>query len=161
MKRAFSLIELMIVIVIIGVVYTLVIIKLDKTKENESLASLSTLKAYLKSFSPEHQEVELLCQDSCDECFIYVDGKKQNVVESFFDDSILLYTYRYNEGAEQKSSNSCFDFKLDANGISDQLMIVYGGYVYDYTPYFKDVKIYDSLEAAVDAKDKLVEEVLR
>jgi len=151
----------MIVIVIIGVVYTLVITKLDSVKEKKSLASLSTLKEYLGSFSKGHESVELLCKESCSECALYVEGQKVEDVESFFDESIEFYTYRYGEGASLRREDSCFRFSIDAEGIADQVLISYDSYVYDYTPYFQKTKRYDSLSEAVDAKDKLIEEVLQ
>ncbi len=50
MKKAFSLIELLIVIVIIGVVYTLAIGQFQKIGEESSNITLENLKEKLQSF---------------------------------------------------------------------------------------------------------------
>jgi len=158
-KKAFSLIELMIVIVIIGLVYTLALSRIKAPKEELQKPSLKTLKSYLRSFSKDHQSVRLLCKDQCDSCMILRDGEKIKDIEGFFDESVEFYRYDFFMGDVALQRESCFDFTLDGDGVSDQVIIVYKEKVYDYTPYFDTVKEYDSLAALKDAKEKLISEV--
>jgi len=158
-KKAFSLIELMIVIVIIGVVYTMALSRIKAPKEELVKPSFKTLKSYLLSFSKDHQSVELLCKEKCSECVILRDGKKIQDVESFFDESVEFYRYDFFLGDVALNTESCFEFSIDGDGVSDQVIIVYKNKAYDYTPYFDEVREYDSIEALKDAKEELISEV--
>ncbi|MDQ7066932.1 MAG: prepilin-type N-terminal cleavage/methylation domain-containing protein [Sulfurimonas sp.] len=104
MKKAFSLIELMIVIVIIGVVYTLVISKLQNYKQESVTPSFERLKEYLMSYMQNAQSVTLLCLDDCSECSIYQDKKRVKEIKSFFNSSVETYRYDFLQGAIEKKS---------------------------------------------------------
>jgi len=172
-KKAFSLIELMIVIVIVGVVYSLAVSGIRKVSEKEMLPSLSNLKVYLKSYLKEDaKSVRYLCLDDCSECSIYVDGIKTKTLKSFFDESIETYTYNFLQGTQElrdavffnregKQESVCFSLTMDKNSISDQYIVRYKERVYDYTPYFTQTKVYDSLEELQDEKEKLAQEVMQ
>ena len=155
-KRGFSLIELLIVIVIIGVIYTLVLSKLHTPKTQMQKPSFLNLKEYLLTFSQDNSAVELLCKKSCSRCAIYSNGEKIKDIESFFDASVELYRYDFFLGDVALQQESCFDFSVDADGVSDQVIIRYKQKVYDYTPYFSGVQAYSSLEELKDAKEKLI-----
>jgi prepilin-type N-terminal cleavage/methylation domain-containing protein len=159
-RSAFSLIELMIVIAIIGVVYTLAISKIKAPSEQkEQKPTFTTLKEYLHSFSHDGKSVKLLCTDQCQKCAIYSDGEKLQDFKSFFDASVELYRYDFFQADLPKAHDGCFELSVDGDGVSDQVIIVYKEKVYDYTRYFKPVKVYDSLQELKDAKEKLISEV--
>ncbi len=158
-KKAFSLIELMIVIIIIGVIYTLALSKIQTPVQELQKPTFKTLKSYLYSFSKDHKSVKLLCKKSCDACAVYSDGKKLLEVESFFDSSVEFYRYDFFLGDVALQRETCFEFLVDGNGVSDQVIIAYKGKVYDFTPYFSDVQEYGSIEELNDAKEKLISEV--
>jgi prepilin-type N-terminal cleavage/methylation domain-containing protein len=172
-KKAFSLIELLIVIVIIGVVYTLAITNLKNVSEEKFTPTLSNLKEYLISFlDNDTREVRLICLDDCSVCTIYKDEDKVEVIESFFDASIEKYRYNFLQGLQQVSNDVyfnqegqqedvCFSFSVNAQLVSDQVTVIYKEKVYDYSPYFKKPLRYDYLEEVVDAKEKLREEVMQ
>jgi len=82
----------MIVIVIVGVVYTLAINNFSRLKEQSKTLSLQTLKEYLNDIVHE-ESVELICLDDCSKCDVYVDGEKSKTLEDFLDDSIKVYRY--------------------------------------------------------------------
>ena len=162
----------MIVIVIIGVVYTLVITKLQSVGEEKMTPSLSNLKEYLSSFSKENESVRLLCLDNCSSCAVYVDGVKREDVESFFDDTIETYRYDFLQGAmlvkdavffneEDVQESVCFSFGIDKNLVSDQVIVVYKDRAYDYSTYFTKTPVYDYLEEAIDAKQNLAQKVMQ
>ena len=172
MKKGFSLIELLIVIVIIGVVYTLAITKLKTVGEEKVKPSLVNLKEYLLSVDKEAEVTRFLCLDDCSECSIYADGKKVQSMDSFFDSSIETYTYNFLQGATQvketpffnkegSEENVCFSLSVTRDGISDQYLVVYKDKTYDYTPAFEKTKVYDFLEEAVEAKQKITQEVMQ
>ena len=163
----------MIVIVIIGVVYTLAVTNIQSLAEQKMVPSFSNLKEYLHSFLKEDaKRVRLLCLDDCSECGVYVDGHRQESVESFFDSSVELYRYDFLQGAqvieppvyfneEDVQERVCFSYEIDKNLIGDQVMVVYKDKAYDYTTYFTQTPVYDSISELVDAKEELTQEVLR
>lgn len=163
----------MIVIVIIGVVYTLVITKLQSVSDGKMTPSLSNLKEYLISLNKEQkQDIRLLCLDDCSSCTIYKDGEKHEKIESFFDDSIETYRYDFLQGAlrvkdavffneEDVQESVCFSFSIDKNLVADQVIVVYKNKAYDYSSYFKKTVVYDYLEEAIDAKQDLAQKVMQ
>lgn len=174
-KRAFSLIELLIVIMIIGVVYTLSINSFEQIKENKKAITLSSLEEYLKQFEYE-KSAEFLCLDDCSECDILIDSKvvqeMKGSFDGFLDDSIKVYRYEYGLGAielepksyfnvEDVEEEVCFSYLVNKRGIGNQVLVEYKDFVYDFSTYFEKTPKYDSLEEAIDVKDKLIEDVLK
>jgi len=160
----------MIVIVIVGVVYTLAVTKLQSVGEKKVQPSLAHLKEYLLSLNTEAQSVRLLCLDDCSHCDVYADGNKIRTLDGFIDDTIESYAFEYLQGAVQKNESAffneenvqesvCFSFRVARNGVSDQKIVLYKERAYDYTNYFEPTVVYDSLEEAVAAKENLNQEV--
>jgi len=81
-KQAFSLIELLIVILIIGIVYTLVVGNFDKVKDKNQKLTLENLKEYLQDL-PYEKSAELLCMNDCKECKILLDGETDRELDGF------------------------------------------------------------------------------
>ena len=175
MRKAFSLIELLIVIMIIGVVYTLGISNFQKINEKSSKVNLKTLKKYLHTFSYE-SNVKFLCLGDCSSCDIYIDGVKQTSLagsfDGFLDESVVVYNYNYFLGTSQRlkevyfndddvEEDVCFSYTLDKKGTGEQVFIEFNGNVYDYSTYFTGVNVYKSLQEAIEAKEGLIDEVLR
>ena len=162
----------MIVIVIVGVVYTLAVTKLKSVGSEVSTPTLSTLKEYLISLNKEHTRVRLLCLDDCHECVIYNDGVKVQALENFLDSSVERYRYDFLQGtvllrdeiyfnAEGQDENICFSFSIDKNNISDQVIVVYKEKAYDYTAYFDKTEVYDTIEDLIEEKEKQTQEVMQ
>jgi len=162
----------MIVIVIIGVVYTLAVTKLQSVGEEVSTPTLGTLKEYLISLNKEHTGVRLLCLDDCSECNVYKDDVKVQSIENLLDSSVERYRYDFLEGsvllrdevyfnAEGRDENICFSFSIDKNNISDQIIVVYKDKAYDYTSYFSKAEVYDSIEELIEIKEKQTQEVMQ
>ena len=158
-KKAFSLIELMIVIVIVGVIYTLAITNLRTPKLEDTVFSFKTLKENLLSFSKDNKSVQLICKKSCQDCAIYSNGEKLQNFKSFFTKDVHFYRYDFFQGMIEVEKENCFDFSVDADGVSDQVIIVYDTKAYDYTPYFIETIEYDSLEDVAKAKEQLIGKV--
>jgi prepilin-type N-terminal cleavage/methylation domain-containing protein len=175
MRKAFSLIELMIVIVIIGVVYTLAINNFQKIEEEATKVNLHTLKEYLQKF-PHAENVKFLCLNQCTSCNIFVDGEKQKDLEGVFDgmldEDIKVYRFDFNLGVVQQTpeiyfnqedveEDVCFSYTIDEQGIGEQVLIEYKKEVYDYSSFFGSIPIYETLQDAIDAKNKLAQEILK
>lgn len=170
-KKAFSLIELLIVIVIMGVIYTLAINNFDKLNDKSKNLSLSNLKEYLKSQTYE-KSVGLICLDKCLNCNLFIDSNKTTDIGEFLNEDVKRYRYDFLYGYVNIENNLffnerdteedvCFSYKLDKNGVGEQVLIEYKDKFYDFSEYFSDVKIYNSLDEATQAKEKLIQEVMR
>lgn len=163
----------MIVIVIIGVVYTLAITQLKSVDERSFAPTFLNLKEYLLSFIAENtKSAKMICLDECAECDIYVDDEKVKTIKSFFDEDVELYRYDYLEGMrrvekgvyfdeEGVQQDLCFSFKVQKSGVAEQVFVLYDERVYDYTSYFTKTKSYGSLEEASTAHEELVQKVMR
>lgn len=173
--KAFSLIELLIVVVIMGVVYTLAITNFAKIDENQTVLSLQNLKKYLMNIEHENN-VRLLCLDDCESCELYADGELvegyEDTFNGFLDDSIKVYTYNFNLGTTEISKqihfniegieeDICFSYLMDKKGVGEQVLVEFKNKVYDFSTYFVKTPVYDSIEEAADAKEELIQEVFK
>ena len=176
MKReAFSLIELLIVVLIIGIVYTLAVSSFQKVGEESTKVSLKNLREYLQSINHD-DSVRFLCLDDCKSCNIFVDDRLveelKGSFDNFLDDSIEVYRYDFYQGLQQVSTkiyfNSeeveedvCFSYTLDKKGVGGQVFIKYKKKVYDYTSYLGKTPVYNSLADLVDEKEDKMTEVIK
>lgn len=172
-KRAFSLIELLIVIVIIGVVYTLAIGNFKQIEDGKSSVTLKNLKEFLNSY-PHVSSVELLCLDNCSSCDIFIDGEKQSsdgLFDDFIDDTIEVYRYDFKLGmseikkkvyfnTQDIEEDVCFSYRVEKKWIGEQVLVKYKERVYDFSSYQGLTPVYDSLQEVKEAKEKLIQEVL-
>ncbi len=173
MRRAFSLIELLIVVVIIGVVYSLSISGFAKISDEEFKLNLGNLKEYLQNI--EHKKsVKILCLDECSSCQVYVDGQKyeeaSGKLDDFLDESVRVYTYDFSYGTQLKQKDIyfneedveeevCFSYEVDKKGVGEQVYVEFKEKVYDFSTYFVRTPKYASLDEALDAKEELVSQL--
>ena len=173
MKKAFSLIELLIVVVIIGVVYSLSISGFAKVSDKEFKLNLGNLKEYLQSI--EHQKsVKILCLDECSSCEVYVDGEMyeeaSGKLDGFLDESVQVYTYDFAYGTQLKQKDIyfneedveeevCFSYEVDTKGVGEQVYVKFQESVYDFSTYFTPTPKYSSLDEALEAKEALVSQL--
>ncbi len=161
----------MIVIVIMGVIYTLSVTSFNQQKEINDSVTLKNLKTFLTDLEYE-KSVKLLCLDECESCDIFIDGEKDSTLEGLLDSSVKVYRYDYYLGLqeimkdvyfnkENRQENVCFSYKIDKKGVGDQVLVEYREKVYDFSTYLSGTQVYNSTEDAVDAKAKLIEEVAR
>jgi prepilin-type N-terminal cleavage/methylation domain-containing protein len=174
-RKAFSLIELLIVVVIVGLVYTLAISNFENVKQKKVRPTLTNLKSYLDKLD-KTDVARLICLDECKSCYVYVDKKLDANVseefEDFLDEQPRLYKYDINYGLESLKNkiffNSegvdeqiCFSLSVDKNGVSDQVIVEYKDKFYDFSPYFSDTKVYSSASELRNYRENLRQEALR
>ena len=161
----------MIVIVIMGVVYTLAINNFSRLNNKTAKLSLENLKESLGSLKYE-KTARLLCLDDCSHCGLYIDGNKTKNIDGLVDDSVKMYRYDNREGFIQKEPETffnsdgveesvCFSYMLDNNKIGDQVLIAYKNKFYDMTPYLQNTQVYNTLQDAKDVKENLANAVIR
>ena len=155
-----------------GVVYMFAITSLDKikAKTQNNLPTLSNLKRFLLTKEFE-KEARFVCFEDCGRCSVVLDGKTAQKFSAFFDSPPKLYRYDATLGMEQVEPDPffdengvqqqvCFSYRIYKDGIGDQVLVEYKESVYDYSDYFEDAKRYDSIEAAGQHKESMLQKVL-
>jgi len=179
-RKAFSLIELLIVIVIMGVIYTMAIGKFQSMGKGDIKVTLQNLKEYLRTVPDkykidEYETVRFLCLDNCSSCDVLVNNKKvteDDLFDGFLDSTLKIYRYDYASGlvnvtqkvyfnTEDVEEDVCFSYEINKNGVGDQVILEYKKKIYDYSSYFTDTPVYTSTQEYIDFKENIVEEVIR
>lgn len=161
----------MIVVMIMGVVYTLSISGLQRSGKGAANVTLLNLKEYMLSLEYK-KDVKILCLDECEKCDILVDGTKQETLEKFLDKNVKTYRYEFLQGVHEQShelyfnqedieEDVCFSYSIDKQGVGEQVLVEYKNAVYDFSPFFTSTIKYTSLQEAIDAREKLIQEVQR
>ena len=167
-KKAFSLIELLIVIMIIGIVYTFVVGNFNRVVQQRTKLNLENLKEYLTALKYE-KSAKLLCLDDCSSCEIRIDGKVFNTLDDFLNENVRTYRYDFLYGYTEKEQevyfntddieeDVCFSYEVDNMGVGSQVLVEFGEKFYDYSSYFTKTKVYNSIGEAQDAREDLMRE---
>lgn len=160
-KKAFTLIELIIVILIITVSYALIFsnnsfsLKVDEKKLN-----LFNLKDYLiENFSFE-KEISFLCIEEDFRCFIKIDGKlhKDFEVKNFFKEKPEVYTYtKYETRVDFKelrvdnfNYDVIFELKIDSDFKINEFILDTKEEVYVFNSIFTKPKVFNSLNESLE-----------
>ncbi len=162
-SKGFTLFELLIVIIIIGLLYGLFVSNLqNKETKSDAITLLSMKKTLLNQ--PFKQKSEIICFEPCKECFIYNDDEKTDV-EPFAlfktppkvykkDQYGKLEQYRFLSflNKEDKLQDVCFRFSLLNNKSSSHYLVEADEKFYLFHPYLKDV---ETIQALSDAQKLL------
>ena len=166
-KKGFTLFELMLVVLLIGIIYGVFVHKLSQKERNSDTneVTLETLKEFLLQFSPKKTAV-LRCLTPCDKCYVYRDGKKAREIEiSLFEEAPNVYqsdpygqlqrmAFTPLQGKHGEALDVCFEFTLFENGSSSSYIVESGDKIYMFDPYMRPVSVFDSLSKAKDIFDK-------
>ena len=163
--------ELLIVIMIIGIVYTLAVNSFTKLSDKKSRVTLLNLKEYLHSF-PHLKSVELLCLDDCSSCDVFVDDNKSATIDNFLNEKVTTYRYEFLYGyteaqkevyfnVDDVEEDVCFSYAIKKNGVGDQVLVEFEKKFYDMSTYFSTALVYNSLKDAQEAKENLIQKVTR
>jgi len=159
---------------IMGVVYTLAVTNFQRVADESQRVGLDTLRVYLHTRVLYENNVKFICLDDCSSCRVFADGKVVEELngsfDGFLDESIKVYRYDISSGvqeitkeiyfnSEDIEESVCFSYTVDKKGVGDQVFIEFKNRVYDYTSYFSPVPTYKSVEAIVEAKESLFQEV--
>ncbi len=172
-KKAFTLIELLLVVVIIGVIYGLVINSMQKINDKEASLDFETLPSFLKTMYQQNS-VAFVCIDNCKSCAVYVDGLKVKEVEPFmkeerslnfwyFDANLgmqeLRFTPIFNE--DDREFDVCFRYEIFKDGSSSEMIVETQKKSYDYRGLAHKVDTFSSLQTAQESRLAELQEVLR
>lgn len=171
MRRGFTLIELMLVVLIIGLVYGLAVNSMKRfDTEDDDVVDLLHVPDYVKS--KQHRDhVSLICIDRCRECSLYVDGKAVKEIPPFIDEKAAFFRFDQRLLTREVTLQSlfrkdgveepvCFRYDLYPDGSSTEMIVKLKDMVIDYPGPFGEARRYDTIEELIDAKQELIQEVL-
>jgi len=161
-KNAFTLFELMVVVMIIGIVYALVLGRLDP-KQHMKIVRLDSLRDVMMQKHKEGQRLDLVLYDHCKKSALLVNGDLQekmkiNLKPELFQDITVYKSDPF--GHERKISFPprvidehlepvCFQYTIFPNGSGSSCIIAQNEKFYIFPPYFEDVNVTESLEEAL------------
>jgi len=158
LRRGFSLVELLIVILIISIVYFLGFSGIEKPESKPKALTPLNLKSTLMRSELFRGEATLMCVDKCRSCYL-----RRGINDSFkaYEDGIDLkdtqaYTLDERESLLQleygryKDKKICLVLDFHRNGSSTRIILKNESGIYFLPAFFSEAKKVDSLE---DAKD--------
>jgi len=163
-RKAFTLFELMVVVMIIGVVYALVLGSFDP-KKSIKVITLKDIKSALLPHWIKGKQVDLYVYDKCKKSALFVNGElkedlKVNIDSYIFKDIKVYKSALRGDRREIKFTpviiddrvkKVCFQYTIFPNGSSSSYIVKSGKNYYVYFPYFEDTYITTDFD---DAKEK-------
>ncbi len=150
MKRAFSLIELLIVIAIISIFSLIAFSSLKKAVQKKDAYSIKNLKKHFTA----GKYSELLCIDKCKKCYTRTLGSPKLIETKSGIPNIEAYIVS-EDGNPQKidfaklnDHHICLRFIHYKNNSSTQMIIESKGDFFYFPSFFGETKKFDTLEGA-------------
>lgn len=159
LKPAFTLIELLIVLVIIGVVYSLAgsLMTRPQNAADTALWSLERLDEAIRSAAPGY--VKLVCRgDRCDRCEVR-DGNGALIAENMtlFNKIPVVHRFDRNGYLETRrfAPEICFEMERFENGAVSDLLVEHDSRFYRFYPLLRPAERFSDFEAARKSADAL------
>ncbi len=175
-KKAFTLFELIIVVILISIIYYFALSNLNLKQNKLDMVTLMNLKQTLNGFE-FNDEIALKCIDSMQdleylECLVIIDGEIQKEkIEQLFKGCPQSYEYsreqkllEFSDIKLDEFSNSldiCFEFIVNKNGDSSQMVVDMNDEVFIFDNISQKphkIKYINDLEIYFDNKDSKVKD---
>jgi prepilin-type N-terminal cleavage/methylation domain-containing protein len=167
-KFAFTLVELLIVIVIMGVVYSLVAPNLNiKSYVEQDVLNFKNIHNFLTKYSYE-SKITLKCTNE-DGCFIVSDGSIVEQIENkLFKGEPVVYHYHKNLDVKEfsrlelenlESYDVVFEYEINKDGISKDMIVEVDEKVYIFNSFKNQVIDMNYTSDIADYFDKKDEKV--
>lgn len=152
LKKAFTLIELLIVVLIISIGYGLVVSNMTKPKL-EAQTTLLTLQKTLQKIKNTSlaSNVKVECKgDDCENCKIFIDTEEQEDEISLFTDKPKLFSFDKFGYLEEKNDNSgvCFSYNIYKNNSFDKMFLEHKEEFYIFYPFIKKTEKFTDFDEA-------------
>jgi prepilin-type N-terminal cleavage/methylation domain-containing protein len=163
LRSAFTLFELMIVVVIIGVIYSLILSNFH-TKKQVKILKIEDIKEALLPLWSKGKRIDFYLYDSCQKSAIFLNEVYQETKEIEIPlkrfQSIELYKPDMRGEAQKvtftpimidnKLHKVCFKYSIFPNGSNSSYLLKKDNKFYIFYPYFQDVNTTDELSEAID-----------
>ncbi len=155
-KKAFTLLELLIVVLIIGIAYSIVIAKFNNpTKEVGTLLTLKDDLAKIKK-DAYGDTLDLVCKgENCESCAIYIENKQTEKKPEIFTEMPKVHQFDENGYMEEKQygKDICFVYQLFPNGSGSSMLLEYKKEYYVFYPTVEKTKSFTYYEDALKEFD--------
>jgi prepilin-type N-terminal cleavage/methylation domain-containing protein len=162
-KQAFTLFELIVVVILIGIIYGVFVDKLATKPHQRNDVTLPTIKEFLEKFAFK-KSARVVCNKECKQCYVYVDDTKVDASFELFTSEPTVYTLdetgrqesltftpRFDK--EDKLEETCFEYKIFKNGGADTYIVSHEDTFYVFKTLEKKPKIFTSMNEAVEFFD--------
>lgn len=161
-KRAFTLVELIVVILLVTVTYFLIFSNSNfKVKKDEIRLSLDNLQEVLIKDFQFNQDISFLCIEEDFKCFIKIDGvlDQKPLVKNFFKIKPSVYEYNKEEKVIEfrkidiNDSSEDIIFELKVNNdykINEFILDTNEEKIYVFNSIFKEPQIFASLNEVLE-----------
>lgn len=153
-KRGFTLVELLIVIILIGVVYMLFISGLGK-KEQPKPLRFETLRSTILKHTGDSPATLTCHGESCETCIIRPKNSDKELEITLFRSRPKVFTYdRYGYLQERRfPDKTCFEYTIRKNLSGDHIMVEREGVYYLFYSYLKEGDVFTTYDEAAEAFD--------
>jgi len=160
-KKAFTLVEIIIVVIIVGIVYSLVLVNMNKTPINNTHQDkIINLKQILMRYK-FNDNITLKCINEGKLCYILIDDiiNKNNKIENLFLTKPTVYTYNKNleviefkdlEFENMESYEVCFKYTIDKFGKTKDMIVEVENKIYLFNSIHNKPKIFEYLSDATN-----------
>jgi Tfp pilus assembly major pilin PilA len=161
LKNSFTLIELIIVVLLIGLVYSIAIGFYSK-KESVKIDDLTKLKEKLLSFKTEEKDkITFVMYDDCKKNAVLINNKPTyKDIDIDIDGNIEVYTIDMYGNLKRvefldilidgKKENVCFRFNIFPNNSNNSYIVKLKNRYYIVKPYFEQIQTTSALNKAID-----------
>jgi len=162
-RSAFTLFEMIIVVALIGIIYSIVLSNFN-TKKSVTIYTLKDLRKSLMPFWHKGRKVQLVIYNECQKAALLINDEVNNSykpkikLERFKD----IEAYKVDETEQLKKiefppvviddkvHNTCFNFSIFRNGANSNFIVKQDERYYIFYPYFEDVNESEDESEAID-----------
>ena len=163
--KAFSLIELIVVIFLIGIIYFLVISTYTSKKNHEEKLTLKNMPNYIKKLSNKQNSTFYLYGQECEKSTLKLEDKTTKTVPNFSltadynmltckPDSEFKEFVSYSKNIDKKEEYICLEIGFKNEKFYDKLIVTSANKTYILMPHFQEVQIFDTIEEAKEICQK-------
>ncbi len=152
-KKGFTLIEILVVIIIIMLVYSLLVVNFHINSGDKSeKVNLINFKKYLINSYP-HYKIDFICLEECKRCFVKVGSKFEDFYFTL-DRDIEVYTFDITSTRVKKEFGKmgddeiCFQYTILPDKTSEPVIIKNFNKYYYIPSFFGEVKVFDDFSEA-------------
>lgn len=159
-RKAFTLIELVIVVFIIALTYALFLQTFDFSQKSVS-TSVKSIQGALESLrSSNESTITVRCFDNCSDCRVWENGKDRNTTISIFPNEADVNVYQLQGNQVEKITFNdyyltefrgepvCFEYNVYPNGSADKIIVEYDQKVILLDSYMHPPAEFDSVDSA-------------
>ena len=158
--KAFSLIELIVVILLLGVIYFLVVSSYTSKQNTKETLHVNDIPNIIKGVAQKEDATLYFYSKDCDKAILHVKNNPFKKIENLSISKNYNMTtcnpyikefIAYTKEIEKKQENICFDIDFKNGKFFNKFILSNKKNIYLFSPIFQKVKKYDNFKDAQDA----------